>query len=223
MTSGNYGGSEESAPPSQPQYGPAPQPGSAPQYAPPSAPGEPHHQYGGQAGFGQPYGYGTPRVGRPAVGTVGIVLAVVGAVAGIIAFTATNWYDGSGRSHFSNLHDAVNQLDRLHAAAGLASIYYGWLAWTLLAVGTVAAMLANLPSPASAALRVVGALVGVAGVVFTFLAIRLISKGAVASSAGAPNSYSEYLKHAAKAPSLYLAAGGFLLITIGALIGPRRR
>jgi len=65
--------------------------------------------------------------------------------------------------------------------------------------------------------------VAVGGIVFTFLSVKLFSNDTVARASNAPDSYGEYLKHAAKAPSGYLAVGGFLLILIGALIGPRTR
>jgi len=235
MTSGNYG-------PGQPNEPAGQQPGPPPKYGPPSG-GPPYGQppggygqqppqygqpgqYGGQpgqygeqvpgqfAGYGPPTGsYTAPPAAKAEPGIVGIVLAVLGAVAGVIAFTATNWYQQTiGDSKFSDVHDIVKQGgDR---AAVVAKAYFGWLAWVLLAVAVVAAIIACLPSPAAPALRVVGALVAVAGIVLTILALKI-------NKHGSP-SFSEWFKHAAKAPSLYLVLGGFVLIGVGALMGPRR-
>jgi hypothetical protein len=225
MSSGNYGGPGD--PGQQPEYGGQPsygqQPGGQPSYG--QQPGygqQPSYgqQPGDQPGYGGQPPYGRPSGGsRGALGVVGIVLAAVGAVAGIIAFTATNWFDG-GDSKFRDLHDGLTQLDKAGLANGLSVQYYSWLAWAVLAVAVVAALMANLPSPASRALGIVGAVIAAGGIVLTFLAIKLISQDAVP---GAPSGYSEYLKHAAKAPSFYLAVGGFLLVLVGSLIGPRRR
>jgi hypothetical protein len=63
---------------------------------------------------------------------------------------------------------------------------------------------------------VLGALAGVAGIVLTIFAVKL-------GGSGSENSFTSFLKHAAHAPALYLACGGFLLIAIGALIGPSKR
>ena len=225
-----YGGGPQYGQPQygQPQYGQQPQYGGGPQYGQPQYGQQP--QYGAEAQYGQPgqqqyggYGppsgsYGTGGGAKDRPGAVGIVLAVLGAIAGIIAFTATNWFDG-GDAKFSDLHDGLTALDKAGMANGLSVQYFGWLAWTLLAVAAAAAIFANLPTPANVPLRIVGAVVAAAGIVLTFIAIKLISKSA---GSGAPDGYGEYIKHAAKAPSLYLAVGAFLLILIGSLLGPRR-
>lgn len=216
MSQGGYPGSGQ-----QPgQYG---QPGQQPQ----PGYGQPQGGYGQpQGGYGQP---GAPYAGSPAggqsFGVVGTVLAVVGAVAGVIAFTATNWFSGDGSdSHFSDVHDALTILDKAGAANGLSVLYFSWLAWVLLGVGLVAAIVANLPSPASGAFRAIGVVLGVAGIVITVLSIKIISKDSVGAQLdNAPAGFGEYLKNAAKAPSLYLSLGAFLLIAIGAAIGPQRR
>jgi len=140
---------------------------------------------------------------------VGIVLALVGAVAGIIAFTATKWYSDLGRAHFSDVHK-ITKIAEAHTP-GIAKAYFSWLAWVVLIVAVLVAIAANLPSGASPGLRAVGAIVALAGIGLTFWALKLSSGG-----------YGQYVKHAAKAPSLYLVVGGFLLILIGSLMGPRR-
>src|SRR5205823_10007143 len=96
-----------------------------------------------------------------------------GAVLGIIAFTALDWYKGRPASHFSDIHDAVNVLHSRGLDTGIGYVYFRWLAWALLAAAVVVAVLANLPSPASPGLRVLGALLGLAGIGITFWAIDI--------------------------------------------------
>jgi hypothetical protein len=201
----------------QPQYG-------QPQYGQPAY-GQPAY---GQPAYGQPYGGPPPapaagvRTGR-SFGVVGAVLTIVGAALCIVAFTATNWFKIAGETgDFSDSRKALDRLDDINAAGTLPHAYFGWLAWVLLAAAAVIALLANLPTPASAPLRGFGALIAVAGIAFTLLAVKLISRESIARQADLPVSYGDWLKNAAKQPSLYVALGGFLLIAIGSLIGPRR-
>lgn len=200
MTQGNYPG------PGQPQYG-----------QPPATPGwnEADQGYGPTAGGpGRGYGAGsTPYVagtgGGNSIGVVGSLLAVIGAAAIIVAFTAVNWFSDFGtKNHFSDLHKITNTT----FGAGVAKAYFGWLGWVLLAVTVILALAANVPSAAAAALRPLGAVVALVSIGLTFWAIKL-------SSAGTPG-YSEYLKHARV--GFYLAVAGFLIAGIGALIGPHR-
>jgi hypothetical protein len=217
-------------PPQQPAYG---QPGQQPGYGQPGQqsgygqPGQPPQGYGAaQQQQGQYGGYGAPPTtgaypAQPAPATrgfgyVGAALVVVGAILIVIAFTATNWYDGPGQSHFSDLHDAVKTFHTRGYDFGAAYLYFSWLAWALFAAAVLIGLLANLPTPASAALRVFGALAGIAGIVLTFLAIKLVNNGDFARQIGAPTSYGNYLKHASVA--FYLAVAGFLLTTIGSIV-----
>src|SRR3954471_4342137 len=226
MTSGNYGPGQPNEPQGQqPPYGG--QYGQQPQYGGQQPPYGQQPQYGGQYGqqppygqqesYGQQYGqpgYGQPGAAKPRIGVVGVVVAVIGVVAGVIAFTAVDWYsDFRIGAHFGDIHDLLERAGG--DADGVAKAYFSWLAWTLLAVAFVCALVANAPTPASGPLRAVGALVAVAGIAFTFWGIRLTE--------GSDPSYGEFVKHAAKAPALYFACGGFLLIAIGSLIGPARR
>ena len=205
MSSGGYG---------QQPYGQGQPAYDQPQYGQP--------QYGQQP-YGQP-GYGQPLPApRRRVGIVGTVLTAVGAVLLVVAYTATDWYDGSADSSFSKVHDQLKLVDKAGAAEGIAKAYFGWLAWVLLVVAVLLAVAANLPSPAAPALRIVGAIVGIAGMVLTFLAIKLLDTSKLPGSsdvAGVPNSYSDYLKHTG--PAFYVALGGFLLVAIASVIGPRR-
>ena len=142
---------------------------------------------------------------------IGTTLAGVGAILLVISLTALPWFRdfGVGSGSFSDVHTA---LDRLGSqAAGLADSYFSWLAWLLAIVSVVVAILANLPSPASGPLRALGAVVAAAAIAISFFAIQLSSTG----------SYTEYLKHAHI--GFYFAIAGFLLVGIGALIGPKRR
>ncbi|MDT4943700.1 MAG: hypothetical protein QOH14_433 [Pseudonocardiales bacterium] len=186
-----------------------------------SSPPPPSGYFGAQPPFA---GYRPPPRPGPRFGVVGAVLAALGAACLIVSFTAVNWFSGSTRNspaHFSNVHDVLNVLDRFgHVAARPAQLYFGWLGWALLAAVLVLAVLAVVPSPLSAVSRLLGFLVAVAGIVMTFLAIKL-TKGTLALEANTRGSYGEWLKHARI--GFYLAVAGFLLAGIGAAFGPRRR
>ena len=230
MTSGNFGPPEggqpaEGAQPGYsqqppPAYGPPPGYGQQPPGAPAGAPaGQP------PGGFGQPQQqYGQPMYGGPGgappvqpyqvnksdkqFGVVGTVIAGVGAIACVVAFTALEWFHEFDKAKFSDLADATG--DRV-GATGIATVYFGWLAWVLLAAAAIAAVAGNLPTSASSAARPLGAVLGLAGVGATFWAVKFAHFGG----------YTEFLKRADI--GFYVAAGGFLLITIGAVMGPSRR
>jgi hypothetical protein len=242
MTSGNEGQPENTGQPPQeqpPSYGQQPPPPGYGQQPPPAAPA-----YGGQQpaapGYGQPpagapgygqqppggYGqYGQPQQaggyqpGAPApyrtdtvdrgFGIVGMVLAVLGAIACVISFTALTWFEEADPGKFSDISDIVTK-DHV-GATGMATVYFGWLAWVLLAAALILAILANLPNAGSAALRPLGVLVALAGVGATFWAIDAYHGPA----------YTQFLKTADE--GFYVAVGGFLLIAIGAMVGPTRR
>jgi hypothetical protein len=233
MTSGNYDPPEGQPPsgqqppqpyqpPEQPGYGQPQQPSygqpQQPSYGQPQQPayGQPPPQPYGQPAYGQPqYGGYVPPAPSPYVGggpsgesfgIVGAVLAVAGAVAGVISFTAVEWFH-EGHAKFSRMHDITDQSS---LATGIAKVYFGWLAWVLLAVAVIAALAANFPSSASRVLRAVGALVGLAGIGATFWAVKFAHTA----------KYTEFLKRADAA--FYIAVGAFALTAIGSLIGPRR-
>ncbi|MDT4917661.1 MAG: hypothetical protein QOH89_2361 [Pseudonocardiales bacterium] len=238
MTSGNYGPPEGGQPPQGPPsfgeqppppgYGPPPGP---PAGAPPGPPAGAPAGYGQQppGGFGQYQQYGQPAQQTPGqyggqqygapqpyqmgtvsrqFGIVGTVLAVLGAAACVVSFTALDWFKELGNGKFSDLSDLTGQDGA--GATGIATLYFGWLAWVLLAAAVVAAILANLPSGVSSAMRPIGALLGLAGIGATLWAVG------IAHGRG----WTFFLKRADI--GFYVALGGFLLITIGALIGPRR-
>lgn len=213
MTTGNYGQPEGSGQPQGQQPG-AGQPYGAPppagqQYGqPPAGYGQQQYAQPQPGGYGPaPGSYGPGGPARESFNIVGAILVGLGAIALIVSFTAVKWFKDLGSAHFSDIHDLT---DHISSATGLGKAYFGWLAWVLLAVAVIAAIIALLPSSASGAFRALGALAGVAGIAITFIAIKFSDN----------ESYSQFLKHAHI--GFYLAVAGFLLVTIGALMGPSR-
>lgn len=233
MTSGNYGRPEGAGQPAQegqPGYGQPPAGQQPPAgYGQPPAGQQPPAGYGQQpaAGYGQqpPGGYGQHQYGEPArgdapppapyrtgtvalrFGIVGTVLAILGAVACIVSFTALTWFH-EGNDKFSDLHDITSNRS---AATGIGTVYFSWLAWVLLGVGIVTAILANIPSSLAMGMRPLAILVNLAGVGFTFWAVDFAHGPA----------YTFFLKHADE--GFYVAAAGFLAMAIGSMIGPSHR
>lgn len=194
-----------------PRYGREPQYGGGqppnPQYGPPEDPryGPPGDRYSAVANaYGAPVGSGAK------FGVVGATLAGIGAILLVISFTAVEWLSGNGHSDFGELHTALDA--NPGGASGLSAAYFSWLAWLLAIVAVVVAIVANLPSPASGPLRALGAVVAAAAIAVTFFAIDLYAGN---------TTYTEYLKQARI--GFYFAIGGFLLVGIGALVGPSRR
>jgi hypothetical protein len=204
MTGSGYGPPPESGQggyAQQPQYGQQPpygqQPYGQPQY------GQPPAEYGRHA----PNPYGRSPVTYE-FGVVGTVTAAIGAILVVIAFTAVNW----GKRGGTKFGDIGRELDDAGAAAsGLAKAYFGWLGWLLLVVTIVLCVAACAPSPASQALRAFGAIAAAVSIAVTFFAIRL----------GVNDAYSDDIKSVRI--GFYFTIAGFLLLGIGALIGPRRR
>ncbi|MEO9110425.1 MAG: hypothetical protein ABI368_09420 [Jatrophihabitantaceae bacterium] len=179
-----------------PAYGAAPPPGyGQPQYGQP--------QYGQPAYPQQAYG----SRGRATPGVAGLILTGLGAILLIVAGTALNWFKGGGSSKLSDIRQVISNESSVNA---ITKAYFTWLIWALIAVGVIAAIAANVPSPAATGMKVLGALVGFAAIILTFLAIRI--------GQGFP--YSQVLKQTRT--GFYIASIGFLLVAIGALVGPRR-
>jgi hypothetical protein len=141
-------------------------------------------------------------------GVAAVLLVAAGAVLGVVAFTAVNWGHRRRSSTFPQVHRGLQQLG--NQAEAVARAYFGWLAWALLIVAVVCAVLAATPA-ISTPFRIVAPIVALAGLVFTVLAIRLWPQ----------LSYAQFLKDARA--GFYLALGGFLLIGIGSLLGPGRK
>jgi len=218
-------------PPAQPGYSPPP-PTEQPAYPPPPAAyGQQQYEQQpyAQQQYGQPGVYGAPAttpytggpLAEPAVGIPGVIAALAGAVLGVLAFTVLNWFDGSDDSHFGDVRDVLKLLHAVSADRGTSYLYFNWLAWVLLAVAVVAAIAANLATPIATPLKIFGALVGLAGIAVTFIAIDFVGHIPPGADTGdAPRSYTDYLKHSRVA--FYFAIAAFLLTTIAALIAPRR-
>ncbi len=183
-------------------------------------------QYGQQPGYEQPGyqqpGYQPPPGQRPrfadttanpfgaasdqAFGIVSTVLALLGGIVGIVALTGLDWFK-NGVS-FSDTNDVLNSAgDR---ANGFASAYFSWLAWAFLIIAVIAAVAASFPSPALRIVRVIGVVVGIAAAGLSFLALQF----------GDFVSYTDVLKSARV--GFYLLVVAFLLIGVGAGIGPRK-
>jgi hypothetical protein len=243
MTSGNEGQPPQEQPPSYgqqppppPSYGQQPPPGygqqqpGAPAYGqPPAAPGygqpqpgqQPPGGFGQQQQYAQPHGYqpGAPAPytdnrARSAPGFVGLVLAILGAAAVVVSFVALTWFQeleqNTGSGKFSDIHKVIDNDAIPGGGTGIATVYFGWLGWVLLAVAAIAAIVGNLPTPASGPAQALGVLAALAGIGITFWAIKF----------GHFDKYTEFLKRADE--GFYVALGGFLLIAIGAMFGPRR-
>ena len=82
--------------------------------------------------------------------------------------------------------------------------------WVLLIGSAVIAILANLPTPAANALRPLGLLIGIGAAVATLFAIKLSDA----------QSLSENVKNSG--PGFWTVIAGFVVVGIGAAIGPRR-
>jgi hypothetical protein len=233
MTTGDYGDQpgqpQYGPPPGQPQYGPPP---GQPQYGPPPGqpPGQPQYGpppgqgYGPHAGGAQYGGYGpppaaqsSPASGRETFGVVAAALAAVAAVAGVLSLTVVDWFNG-GNSLFSDVRKVVTSNQTKQYATGLAKVFYGWLAWVLLAVVVILAVVAASPN-VGRPFRAVGAIVAVASIVVAFLAIKFFNSNAGAIDSEF-NGYSAYIKHARAGFWMFVAA--LLIGGIAAAIGARR-
>lgn len=183
--------------------------GQRPRYDQPTA------QYGRDQ-YGQPARpaarYGSPAAnpfgteGNEEFGIVGMVLGLLGGVLLIVCFTALDWFKGGAT--FGDTADFVD--GNPAAATGFASAYFSWFAWTFVIIAVLAAVLSSFPSPALRATRVIGVVAGFAAAGLSFLALQ-VSDG---------RSYLDWLKDARI--GFYLAVIGFVLVGIGAAIGPRK-
>lgn len=191
------------------------QPGYSRQPGYSQQPGHPQQGYRQQPAYGQ-QGYGQRGYGQPggpvapsdSFGIAPTVLALLGGILVVVAFTAVNWLTGAS-SGFTDIHDRLGAAG--NGAAGFASAYFSWLAWAFLIVAVVAGVLSSVPTPALRVFRIIGVVVGFAAAGLTLLAIKLSDSSVIP--------YTQYLKHARL--GFYFAVIGFLLAGIGAAIGPR--
>lgn len=180
---------------------------------------EPTVQYGGDQ-LGQPR-YGSPQPGRRGpqgpnpfgtegndeFGIVGMVFGLLGGVVLLVSFTALDWYKGTNIS-FSDVHDRLSGAG--DSAKGFASAYFSWFAWTFLIIAVLAAVGSSFPSPALRAARVIGVVAAFTAAGLSFLAVQLTDQPG----------YLDYLKNARV--GFYFAVIGFVLVGVGAAIGPRK-
>ncbi len=152
--------------------------------------------------------------GQRSVNGTGVFLVLLGAALVLLAMRFLDWYsidgsgaDTSGRVTFSSLHDSARQL----GGAGVATAYFGWLALALLIAVLVTGWLANLPWAAADALRVAGFVLGFAGCVGTYYALR--------QHFNATGSDHSVFFHSTL--GMWAAVGGFALAALGSVLGPR--
>jgi hypothetical protein len=168
------------------------------------------------------------------------MIAAAGAITVVLAFTVLHWLRDDPtdeafsppiyrESTFSRLHRdltrAHDEFSRQGALRyvhfGISYIYFGWLAWALFAVAVVGAFAAVLPSAFSGILRAAGLVIGLAAAGLTVWAIDLIHfSGPLEALSSASPGFGDYLAHAHA--GFWVAVGGFLLLAVGAAMGPRR-
>lgn len=151
------------------------------------------------------------------VGGFGVALVVAGTALVVLAVASLQWYRvsrgtdvaGSGFT-FRDLQQDADEL-----GAPVAAAYFNWLAFALGLAVAVAGILANVPNPLSGLLRVLGFLVGIAGVVGTYYALAQLFDAQHAAG-GTAHSVVDNASY-----GLWSALAGFLLAGIGAALGPR--
>ena len=151
------------------------------------------------------------RRARTGVGAAGLGLTLAGAVLVVLSFTALDWLSFDGDSTFAQISARVHVMGRY--ASGLAIAYYDWLGWVALGVVLVVAVLAALPTSPTAVLRVTGLVLGLAAAGLTVWSTKL--------SATSTPSLGEALS--SQRLGFYAAVVGFLLMGVGAALGPSRR
>jgi hypothetical protein len=166
------------------------------------------------------------------------VLVVVGAALIVVADTVLRWFrdthgsafgGGAKETTFAKLHDELDALDKLvssNPAAshivhfGVSVQYFDWLGWVLLAAAVVLGLLAIAPiGPSAVGVRVLAVLAGLAGIGLTLWALDLVRTDASVGN-NLAHSYGWYLSHTSW--GAWAALLGFLLVTLGAVMGPRR-
>jgi hypothetical protein len=148
----------------------------------------------------------------------GTALALACGVLGTLSFGFLDWYDPPAGADsapaitFTTLQDSADQLH----GAGLASFYFGGLAYPLLIALIAVAVVANAPFGPRDVLRVGGFTLGLVGVVFTYLAIRQLHNAQVSAGAAAHSVFYNATW------GLWTAFAGFVLGAIGSVLAPRR-
>jgi hypothetical protein len=152
------------------------------------------------------------------VGGPGALLVLLGAVLVLLSYLTLNWYGVTGttdtapKATFNNLHHSVDQF----GGAAAAAVYFDWLSWTLLIAAIVVGTLASLTTRITDAMRVLGFLIGVAGIGCTYYA--LLQYFDAQADAGALEHNPLYNA----TWGLFAVMLGFLLTAVGSVMGPRR-
>lgn len=148
-------------------------------------------------------------------GILGALLTAAGALLIVLAFTVIDWFKGpSGTTRPGDLHRILSHAGNL--SEGLSKAYFSWLGWALLALAVLTALIAAAPT-LGGPFRIIGPVVAAAAIAVTFVGIQLF-RSSVVNGTGV--SYSTYLNNARV--GFYLTLAGFVLIGIGAALGPRR-
>lgn len=142
---------------------------------------------------------------------MGLVPALAGLTAVLIAFTALPWIN-KGSSKFGEIATRLSEPGRY--GNGWAQAYFVWLGWVLIGAGFTVAVLANLPVPKRQWFRIAGVVIAAAAIALTFAAIHLFNTPLV--------TYGDWIGLARS--GFYTSMAGFLGIGIGAAFGvPLRR
>ncbi|WP_460605698.1 hypothetical protein [Jatrophihabitans fulvus] len=168
---------------------------------------DPYAQPVAQPGYRHENPFGTE--GNERFGIAGMVCALLGAVLLIVCFTALDWFAVEVPGSFGG-NITFGDISGSEGTTGFATAYFNWFAWTFMVIGTACAVGSSFPSPALRALRVVGVVTSFAAAGLSFLAVQVNDA----------RSYTVWLGNARI--GFYLAVAGFVLIGVGAAIGPRK-
>jgi hypothetical protein len=161
-----------------------------------------------------------PAPAAPAIGGLGLTLVAIGAVLVVLAYVELDWYgiaakaaDSAPATSFRNLHASIDQFGGARAAA----VYFDWLSWTLLIAAIVLGAAANVESRLADTARVLGFVVGAGGLLSTYYALLQYADAQADAGAARHNP----LFNASW--GLMTVLVGYLLLAVGAALGPRRR
>jgi ferric-dicitrate binding protein FerR (iron transport regulator) len=174
--------------------------------------GQPPAQFFEPGGSGEPAPVLEPDAPRRPTTRIGwgALVAFVGLVAVLVAFTMLAWFDRAS-SKFPEINTRLSGTSRYYN--GWAQTYFGWLAWVLAALVFATALVANATARRRAWFRVAGLVLALVAIGLTFRALNLFINSVP--------SYSAYLGHARS--GFYVALAGFLAMGLGAAIGKPRR
>lgn len=167
--------------------------------------------------FGARTGAAVSPDGRPwSRRRVGSVTALVAAcVLLVLAFDFTDWYhqESSYDDRPSTSFDDLINLLGGRGASRLATAYFPTLAWLLLVAAVAVVVFANLRTALSSVMRAAGVLIGIVGVVLTYLAISRLFD-VTSNPAGGHSVF-----HSTRSGP-WLAFAGYLLCAVAAALSP---